>query len=75
MMTCPMLGSMGSGMWVMMLLVGFGGLLFLVAIGVGIYLVAKRLRKDDAVMVLRRRLAEGEVTQEEFQRALDILKR
>lgn len=75
-MTCPMMGGMGSGaMWMILLIMLVGGLLFLAAVGFAIYLVARRLRQDDALMVLRRRLAEGQITEEEFQRRLEVLRR
>lgn len=75
-MPCPMFSMMGSGgMWGMTLFMGLGGLLFLTAIGFGIYLVAQSLRRDDAIMVLRRRLALGEITEAEYNEALVILRR
>lgn len=61
--------------WGMMLFMGLGGLVFLAAIGSAIYLLARRLRQDDALMVLRRRFAEGEITAEQYHERLAMLRR
>lgn len=71
MMQCPF----GAGdMWGMALFMALGGLLTLILIGVVIYIVAHRLRQDDAVMVLRRRLAQGEIDETEYHKRLAQLK-
>jgi uncharacterized membrane protein len=61
-------GHMSSaGMWGMMLFMVVGGLLFLAAVGLVIYWVFRKPRQEDAVTVLRRRLAEGAITDEEYR--------
>jgi uncharacterized membrane protein len=69
-----MYGPMG-GMMGWMLFVPLLGLLVLVAVIYGIYQFFRGQREDDAIMVLRRRFAQGDITEEEFRRRLDLLKK
>jgi len=68
---CPMTTG---GMWGMLLFGTLVALGFLAAVGVGIYMVARSLRQDDALMVLRRRLALGEIDEAEYELRLGRLK-
>ncbi len=59
----------------------FGGLLMVLVIfglGVGLYLLIKRSggsgKEDTAVEILKVRLAKGEITKEEFEGLLKVLK-
>lgn len=65
---------MGGMSWGWMFFGPLVGLLLVVGISFGIYHLIRSPRKDDALMVLRRRFAQGEISEEEFQRRRDLLK-
>lgn len=70
-----MLRGAPGAMWGMMLMMGVGVLLLVAAIGLVAYLVPRPRRKDEAEMVLRRRLAVGEITESEYKERLAALRR
>lgn len=67
-------GEMGWG-WGWMLFMPLLGILFLVAVIYGIFQLFRGPKANDAVTVLSRRFAQGDITEEEFRRRLDLLKK
>lgn len=72
----------GGGMWMMMALGLFGTLLVLAAIAGLVYLLVRGIlaagrshRDDPALSELRASFARGDITSEEYEQRLDLLKR
>lgn len=78
----PAMDGMAGGMMLWMLLWGLVGLAVLVSAVAGVIVLVRRSRRDDAVgpqhpdaavEELRRRLAEGEIDEEEYLRRRSAL--
>lgn len=64
------------GGWWWMTAFGMVCLLFVAAvIGFTVYMVARALRHDEAVAILRRQFAEGKLNEEDYQRKVSLLKK
>ena len=66
----------GWGMWIfgtLMMLLFWGGLIVLGVFVVGALAGPKQASGENAIEILRRRLAAGEITPEEFERTRKIL--
>ncbi len=61
-------GWVGMGLFMLLCLVATAAL-----IGLVIYVLVRALRRDDAMSVLRRQLAEGKIPADEFERRAALL--
>ncbi len=73
-----MMGQFGFGPWAMllsglMMLLFWGGLIVLVVWAVRQFAGSGRPAAEDPTAILKRRLAAGEITQEEYERARQAL--
>ncbi len=72
-------GSMMEGsMMAMCIMMGIGLLIFVIVVGITVYLVARLLMKksrleDRPLMILKERFVKGEITEEEYKQKRNLL--
>lgn len=73
-------GSMmnGSMMAMMCMMMGIGVLIFVIVVGITVYMVARLLMKksrveDRPLMILKERYVKGEITDEEYKQKRKLL--